>query len=117
LTADFPVLISGRFELEDERGCKIIASDLQPLHGISERSAKTLRISACISRLSPDSATLLHRLLENNRGDTGVEVELYHPSAFRVNIQSSDFVKVKSSMELVRQIEGICGPGSVQVVN
>jgi hypothetical protein len=66
---------------------------------------------------SPDSADRLHRLLESNRGDTGVDVELYNPSDFRVNIQSSDFVKVKSSTELIRQIEGICGPGSVHVIN
>jgi DNA polymerase-3 subunit alpha len=117
MTADFPILVSGKFECEDERGCKLIASDLQPLSGISERSAKTLRISACISSLSPESATLLHRLLVNNQGDTGVEVELYHPSAFRVNIQSADFVKVKSSTGLIQQIESICGPGSVQVMN
>lgn len=117
MSADFPILITGRFEAEDERSCKIIASDLQPLSGISERSAKTLLISACISTLSPDSADRLHRLLESNRGDTGVDVELYNPSDFRVNIQSSDFVKVKSSTELIRQIEGICGPGSVHVIN
>jgi DNA polymerase-3 subunit alpha len=117
LTSDVPVLVSGRFEKEDERSCKVIASDLQPLSGIVERSAKTLRISAPISNLSPESATLLHRLLESNRGDTGVEVELYHPLDFRVNIQSSDFVKVKSSPELIQKIESICGPGSVHVVN
>ena len=117
LTADFPILISGRFEAEDERSCKVIASDLQPLSGIAERNAKTLRIKACISNLSPGSAAMLHRLLESNRGDTGVDVELYHPSDFRVNIQSSDFVKVKSSPELIEQIESICGPGSVHIVD
>jgi DNA polymerase-3 subunit alpha len=117
MTADFPVLVSGRFEAEDEKGCKLIASDLQPLSGIFARNAKTLRIRAEISNLSPASATLLHRLLERNRGETGVEVELYLPSDFRVNIQSSDFVKVKSSPELIQQIERICGPGSVSVVN
>jgi DNA polymerase III subunit alpha len=117
MTADCPILVSGRFESEDERSCKLIASDLQPLTGIAERNAKTLRIRACLSNLSPGSATTLHRLLESNRGDTGVDVELYHPSDFRVNIQSSDFVKVKSSPELIEQIESICGPGSVHVVN
>lgn len=117
MTADAPLLITGRFETEDDRGCKIIASDFQPLSGISERSAKTLRISACISGLSQESAALLYRLLENNQGETGVEVELYHPSGFRVNIQSADFVKVRSSSDLIRQIESICGPGSVQVMN
>jgi DNA polymerase-3 subunit alpha len=117
MTADRPILVSGRFEAEDERGCKLIASDLQPLTGIAERNARTLKISACLSNLSPASATTLHRLLEKNRGDTGVDLELYHPSDFRVNIQSSDFVKVKSSPELIEQIESICGPGSVHVVN
>ncbi len=117
MTADCPVLVSGRFESESERSCKLIASDLQPLTGIAERNARTLRISACVSKLSPGSATMLHRLLENNRGDTGVDVELYNPSDFRVNIQSSDFVKVKSSPELIEKIESICGPGSVHVVD
>jgi DNA polymerase-3 subunit alpha len=117
MTADYPILVSGRFEAEDEKTFKIIASDLQPLSGIFVRNAKMLRIRAEISNLSPASATLLHRLLESNRGETGVEVELYLPSDFRVNIQSSDFVKVKSSPELIQQIESICGPGSVHVVN
>jgi DNA polymerase-3 subunit alpha len=117
MTADFPILVSGRFEAEDERSCKVIASDLQPLSGIAERNAKTLRIRACISNLAPGSATMLHRLLESHRGDTGVDVELYHPADFRVNIQSADFVKVKSSPELIEQIESICGPGSVHIVN
>ncbi len=117
MTADCPVLISGRFEAEDERTHKLIASDLQPLAGIAERNAKTLCIRACLSDLSPGSATMLHRLLEQHRGETGVELELYYPSDFRVNIQSADFVKVKSSPELIEQIESICGPGSVHVLN
>jgi DNA polymerase-3 subunit alpha len=117
LTADFPLLVSGRFEAEDERVCKIIVSDVQPLPGILERNAKTLRIRASIPELSPESATLLHRLLELNRGNTGVELELYYPSDFRVNILSSDFVKVKSSPELIEEIENICGSGSVHVMD
>jgi DNA polymerase-3 subunit alpha len=117
MNADFPILVSGRFEKDDERSCKIIASDFQPLSGIAERNAKALRIRASIDALSPESAVLLHRLLESNRGDTGVEVELYHPSDFRVNIQSADFIRVKSGPELIRQIESICGEGSVMVVN
>ena len=47
----------------------------------------------------------------------GVEFELYHPQDFRVTINSSDFVRVRSSPELIRQIENICGPGSVHVLN
>jgi DNA polymerase-3 subunit alpha len=117
LSSDYPLLISGRFEPEDEQSFKIIASEIEPLPGIMQRNAKVLRISACLSSLSPSSATELHRLLEKNPGETGVDVELYNPSEFRVHIQSSDFVKVKSSPELIHQIESICGKGSVQVVN
>jgi len=117
LNADFPILVSGRFELEGERACKVIASDLQPLAGIAERKAKTLCISASIASLSPESALLLHRLLESNSGETGVDIELYYPSDFRVRIQSSGFVKVKSSPELRQQIENLCGQGSVRIIN
>jgi DNA polymerase III subunit alpha len=117
MSADFPVLVSGRFEKEDERSCKLIASDLQPLSGINQRYAKTLQIRAKLSDLGPESAFELHRLLERNHGETGVEVELYYPSNFRINIESADFVKVKSSQELIQQIETICGPGSVHVLN
>jgi hypothetical protein len=70
-----------------------------------------------VTAVAPDAATQLYRLLERNRGETGVDVELYQPRDFRVTIHSSDFVRVKSSPELIRQIEGICGEGSVQVLN
>jgi len=115
LKADSPIIVTGRFEFEDELSYKIISSDIQPLSGYAERNARSLFIRAAIERLSPDCATELYRLLERNRGETGVNVELYHRSDFRVTIQSEDFVKVKSSPDLIRQIEQICGTGSVEV--
>ena len=117
LQADTPILVSGRFEVDDENSYKILAADIQPLSGLAERSARTLRIRAAVSGLSPASATELQRLFENNRGETGVDLELYHPRDFRVSIQSSEFIKVKSSPELIREIESICGPGSVAITN
>ncbi len=117
LATDAPVLVAGRFEIDDENSCKIIASDIQPLTGIAERNARTICIRAAVPSLSPTAATELQRLLESNPGDTGVNLELYHPRDFRVTIQSSEFVKVKSSPELIRQIENICGMGSVSVSN
>jgi DNA polymerase-3 subunit alpha len=117
LSTDSPILVSGRFEVEEEGSFKILASDIQPLLGISERRAKTLSIRASVSDLSPASASKLHSLLEKNKGDTGVELQLYHPRDFRVTIHSSDFVKVRSSPELIREIEAICGSGSVSVTS
>jgi len=117
MAAEFPVLVSGRFEFENETSYKFIASDIEPLAGIAERNAKILRVRACISNLGPSSAAQLHRLFQNHPGNTGVEVELYHPHDFRVNIQCADFVKVKSSPELIREIESICGPGSVIMIS
>jgi DNA polymerase III subunit alpha len=117
LSRDIPVLVGGRFEVEDESSFKMIAFDIQELAGIGERNAKALRICAEIENLSPDAAGNLHRLFDQNRGDTGIEVQLYHRNEFRVTIQSADFVKVKSSLDLIRRIEDICGPGSVQVMN
>ncbi len=117
LQSDTPIIVSGRFEVDDENNHKVIAADIQPLSGVAERNAKTLRIRAAVSALSPDSAVELHRLFEKNRGETGVDLELYHPQDFRVSIQSSEFIKVKSSPELIREIESICGLGSVVIKN
>ena len=117
LSADCPLLVSGRFEQEDEKSFKIIASDIEPLPGILERNARSLRIRASISSLSPTTAMELHRLLQDHRGDTGVEVELYSPRNYRVNILSTDFVKVKSSQELIEKIENLCGRGSVKILH
>ncbi len=117
LRSDRPILVTGRFEFEDERGCKIVAAELQPLTGILERQARTLRIRAAVAGLSAGTADSLYRLLDGNRGDTGIEIELYRPAAYRVLIQSSDFIRVKSSPELIRQIEELCGTGTVQVVS
>jgi len=117
LSADCPILVSGRFELEDERSHKVIVFEIEPLPGIIQRNAKSLCITACISSLSPTSAIDLHRLLEKNSGETGVDVQLYSSLDYSINIQSSDFVKVKSSPELIKQIEIICGQGSVTVIH
>jgi len=117
LKSDSPILVTGRFEVENENNFKIVASEIQPLEGASARNARKLHIRAPVPILAPGAATELYRLFEKNRGETGVEVELYLPHDFRVTIHSSDFVKVKSSPELIREIEGICGPGSVEVMS
>jgi DNA polymerase-3 subunit alpha len=117
LSADTPILVAGRFEVEDENSCKIIASEIQPLAGVAERNARALRIRALIDNLAPEAAVELYRLLESNSGETGVGLELYSPRDFRVTIQSYDFVKVRSTPELIRQIEAICGTGSVEIVH
>jgi DNA polymerase-3 subunit alpha len=117
LVADTPVLVSGRFEGEEESSFKIIASDIQPLQGFVERSARLLQVRLAVGDVAPDTAVQLYRLLSKSRGETGVNVELYQPHDFRVTIQSADFVKVKSSPELIRQIETLCGEGSVQLLN
>lgn len=114
--ADTPVLVIGRFEV-DENACKIICSEIQPLAGIKERNARKLRIRASTLDLSSDAGARLYRLLELNRGETGIELELYHPGEFRVTIHAADFVKVRSCPELIREIEGICGAGSVLVMS
>jgi hypothetical protein len=109
--------VTGRFESEDDRSAKIITSEIQPLTGMAERNAKSLWIRVTTSDLPEDAATRLYRLLEENRGDTGVAVELYHPHQYRVTIASNDFVRVKSSPELIHRIEEICGTGTVEVIN
>jgi len=117
LRSDRPILVAGRLEFEEERGCKIVASEIEPLAGILERQAKVLCIRAAVDRLPAGAADALYSLLDGNRGDTGVEIELYRPADYVVRIQSSDFVRVKSSPELIRQIEEICGGGTVRVVS
>ena len=117
LAADTPILVSGRFEAEEENSFKIIASDIQPLQGFAERNARVLQVRLAVGNVAPDTAVQLYRLFAKNRGETGVNVELYQPHDFRVTIQSADFVKVKSSPELIRQIETLCGTGSVQLLN
>ncbi len=116
LEADTPVYVQGRFEV-DENASKIICSEIEPLTGIAERNARTLCVRVPVSGLNPDAGSELYRLLEQNRGETGVVIELYRPGDFRVTIESSDFVRVKSSPELIRRIEEICGAGSVEVLN
>jgi DNA polymerase-3 subunit alpha len=116
LEADAPVLITGRFEV-DENAAKILCSEIQPLAGIAERNARLLCIRVPVANLGPGAAGDLYRLFEQNRGETGVELELYQPDDFRVTIQSADFVRVRSCPELIRRIEDICGSGCVQVMS
>ncbi len=117
LAEDAPLRVAGRFEHDEEGGSKLIASEIEPLSGISARNARHIEISASLPSLPPDAAEQLYRLLEGSRGETGVALSLYHPHDFRVTIQSVDFVKIRSSQELLERIEAICGRGSVTVVD
>lgn len=116
LEADEPVFVVGRFEV-DENSSKIICSEIAPLAGIIERNARRLCIRTPVPHLRPGAAAELYHLFEQNQGEAGIELELYHPNEFRVTIQCSDFVKVKPSQDLIRQIEDICGAGSVQILS
>ena len=117
VASDTPLLVSGRFDVEGDSSCRIVASHVQSLSGISERSASQLVIKIPVSEMKPESALRLHRILDASRGETGVDLELYHPHDFRVSIDCSQFLKVQSSQELIGQIEEICGLGSVRVVH
>ena len=46
LKSDSPILVTGRFEVENENNFKIVASEIQPLDGASARNASA---RSCIS--------------------------------------------------------------------
>ena len=121
LNEDEAVLISGRPESADDSSARMIASDVQPLTSFFEQKAnektKEVQISIVLTGLSEDIPAQLADLLERHRGEVPVSLLLNRPSprGFRAHVAPNRFLWVTPSPELVTEIEGLLGQGSVRL--
>lgn len=117
IEADRMVLVTGRLEA-DEETARVYASDIVPLETVSERAVREVTIR--LTMPPHDLATLdaLAAVFAAHRGDRRLSFELElrnREPALRVRAEVSGQVRLRPSAQLYRDIEAVCGPGSVIV--
>jgi DNA polymerase-3 subunit alpha len=110
---DAMLLVRGKYE-RDEESSRLVVSEMTPLDVIRDRAVREIEIRLTGARLAPTALRALASVLERHPGDRRVSVVLDVDSrAQPLRVRADTARRVKPSDHLVRDVEAICGSGSV----
>ncbi|HMV98496.1 MAG TPA: DNA polymerase III subunit alpha [Acidobacteriota bacterium] len=109
------VLVTGRIEFTDDGPSKIIADDVEPLAGLRERSASLLTFYFRSGSITAEKVDQLRSLFDRHRGDCQISFEVQLPTGDIACVRPNQFVRVKSSPELVQAVQNLCAGCEVRM--
>jgi len=114
VVADAMLLVRGKFEKDDE-SARIVASELQPISLLRERTTREVVIHLQV----PSRTTLeaLAELLSRHRGDRRVvlEVDTKKNGNPALRVRADVAQRVRPSEKLVEEVEQLCGAGTIEL--
>jgi DNA polymerase III subunit alpha len=112
IAADAMLLVRGKFE-KDEESARLVATELQPISLLKERTTKEVVIHLTAS--SRNTMEALAELLSRHRGDRRVSLELdvKKNGGPGLRVRADVAQRVRPSEKLVEEVEQLCGSGSV----
>jgi len=112
IAADAMLLVRGKLE-KDEETARIVATELQPISLLKERTTREVVIHLKVS--SRNTMEALAELLSRHRGDRRVSLELdvKHNGDKPLRVRADVAQRVRPSEKLVEEVEQLCGSGSV----
>ncbi|MEX1127507.1 MAG: DNA polymerase III subunit alpha [Vicinamibacterales bacterium] len=115
IEADAMLLVRGKFEKDDE-SARIVATELQPIAMLQERTTKEVAIHLSVPPHGRPTFEALAELLSRHRGDRRVFLELdVRGKEKPLRVRSEVAVRVKPSERMVSEVEQLCGSGSVEL--
>ena len=109
------LLVRGKLEKDDE-SARIIATELQPIAALRERTTREVVIHLQNGKQARTTFEQLAELLDRHRGDRRVFLELDVKGQERaLRVRSEVAQRVKPSERLVTEVELLCGSGSVEL--
>ncbi|HVL67654.1 MAG TPA: DNA polymerase III subunit alpha [Vicinamibacterales bacterium] len=115
IQADAMLLVRGKFEKDDE-SARIVATELQPIAMLKERTTKEVVIHLPAQARGRTTFEQLAELLSRHRGDRRVLLEMDVKGKEKpLRVRTEVAVRVKPSERLVTEVEQLCGSGSVQL--
>ena len=114
IEADAMLLVRGKFE-KDEESARLVASELQPISLLKERTTREVVIH--LPQSSRTTMEALAELLSRHRGDRKVSLELDVRNSGRapLRVRADVAQRVRPSEKLVEEVEQLCGAGSVEL--
>jgi DNA polymerase-3 subunit alpha len=115
IEADAMLLVRGKFEKDDE-SARIVATELQPIAMLQERTTKEVVIHLAQRSQARSTFEQLAELLARHRGDRRVYLELdVNGREKPLRVRSEVAIRVRPSERLVSEVEQLCGSGSVEL--
>jgi DNA polymerase-3 subunit alpha len=115
IEADAMLLVRGKFEKDDE-SARIVATELQPIAMLQERTTKEVVIHLAQRSQARSTFEQLAELLARHRGDRRVYLELdVNGREKPLRVRSEVAIRVRPSERLVSEVEELCGSGSVEL--
>jgi DNA polymerase-3 subunit alpha len=112
---DAMLLVRGKYE-RDEESSRIVVSEMTPLDSVRERAVKAVEIRLAGKVLGKNALRDLAGVLERYPGDrrVSVVVEVQNGGA-PMRVRAATARRIKPSDLFVRDVEAVCGAGSVML--
>jgi len=115
ISDDAMLLVRGKYERDDESS-RLVASEITPLDVVRDRAVREVRIRLAGKTASPDRMRQLAEVLERHSGDRRVSLDVeVNGQAPALRVRTAISHRVKPSDRFVRDVEAICGAGSVSL--
>jgi DNA polymerase-3 subunit alpha len=113
---DAMVLVRGRFEKDDESS-RMLASEITPLEVVRDRAVREVQIRLAGRGLERDVMRQLGGTFERHAGDRRISmlVDLNGPNP-PMHVRIAIAHRVRPSDRFVRDVEAICGAGTVTLI-
>jgi DNA polymerase-3 subunit alpha len=113
---DAMVLVRGRFE-KDEESSRMLASEITPLDVVRDRAVREVQIRLAGRMLEKDVMRQLGGTLERHAGDRRIAVLVdVNGNNAPLHVRIAIAHRVRPSERFVKDVEAICGAGSVTLV-
>ncbi|MDY0397269.1 MAG: DNA polymerase III subunit alpha [Desulfuromonas thiophila] len=108
LAAEEPLMVFGTLDAGEE-SCKVLASQILPLHEVKQRQTSRVRIRLSTPGLTEDQLQSLKHTLMRYSGDCPVELQMVVPNRSETRIQIAPELSVVASDELLQAVEKLFG--------
>jgi DNA polymerase III subunit alpha len=109
---DAMLLVRGKFERDDETS-RLVVSEMTPLDVVRDRAVREVEIRLSGAGLAKDAMRRLVGVLERYPGDRRVSVIVEVNGGRALRVRAATARRIKPSDLFVRDVEAVCGSGSV----
>ncbi len=112
VVADAMVMVRGKYD-RDEESSRLVVSEVTPLEVVRHRVVRELEIRLAGKGLAAPAMRALAEVLDRHHGDRRVSFLVEVNGRARLRVRTATAHRVKPSDQLVREVEALCGAGTV----
>jgi DNA polymerase-3 subunit alpha len=115
ITPDAMLLVRGKYE-RDEETSRLVVAEITPLDLVRERAVREVEIVLPGGALARETMRQLATVLERHPGDRRLSfVVQVNGAGPKLRVRTATAHRIRPSDVFVRDVEAVCGAGSVQL--